>query len=480
MRRSDLAALVLLTALIVAPAAVAVREAQDGKRVTMCANNLSQLYKMQMNYMVQYGGPQKLMPVETGEAFWLKLSDRRIRLIDDSLLDLYQCPVENVDDGPGTCDYRGPAKNVNGASYGDGDPVGADVDGNHGTGRGGNVLRKSGDVQTCGASDSLWSLAAEKTIGGNAATPPRIRDDQEETPKQRQAVVVIAHLAIAVMMFNEFNGEMPRSLRDLVERPKDAKVWPDGGFYPGGRIPKDPWGNDYQYEPTKREPKVWTWGADGKEGGEGEDADLTIEDIFKGRGGKGAAPRLAANERNAAGSLKTVATAQADFRSNDRDNNRVQDFWTGDVAGLYCIDNSSVGGDSMIKLIEVSVALADYAPWTGGLTVMDVNNYSNPISKFGKRAPKAGYWFMAMKEDKQVTANGGNGDYRQHTGGAKEAVYNTSRFGVCAFPADYGKGGTRTFIINEGNTMFWKDTGGKPVEAWPTDEELARDWKKLD
>src|SRR6185436_1936276 len=33
--------------------------------------------------------------------------------------------------------------------------------------------------------------------------------------------------------------------------------------------------------------------------------------------------------------LRTLALAQEDFRNNDRDNNRAQDYWVRDVAGLY-------------------------------------------------------------------------------------------------------------------------------------------------
>src|SRR5689334_9677177 len=36
----------------------------------------------------------------------------------------------------------------------------------------------------------------------------------------------------------------------------------------------------------------------------------------------------ASNERNASASLKTLASAEADFRANDRDNNKINDFWT--------------------------------------------------------------------------------------------------------------------------------------------------------
>ena len=52
----------------------------------------------------------------------------------------------------------------------------------------------------------------------------------------------------------------------------------------------------------------------------------------------------AANERNASTSLKTVSTAQADFRSNDRDWNHVNDYWTYNLAGLYTMTSCATTG----------------------------------------------------------------------------------------------------------------------------------------
>lgn len=52
-------------------------------------------------------------------------------------------------------------------------------------------------------------------------------------------------------------------------------------YRPGGyvrRLPEDPWGRPYQYAfPGRRNatgPDVWSFGADGVEGGEGNDADV--------------------------------------------------------------------------------------------------------------------------------------------------------------------------------------------------------------
>ena len=55
-------------------------------------------------------------------------------------------------------------------------------------------------------------------------------------------------------------------------------------------------------------------------------------------------------------SLKTLATAEADFRSNDRDGNKISDYWTASVAGLYTMTNSALSkGANPLSLIELSV-----------------------------------------------------------------------------------------------------------------------------
>ncbi len=43
------------------------------------------------------------------------------------------------------------------------------------------------------------------------------------------------------------------------------------------RLPKDPWGNDYRYASPGRDGRqfeIYSYGADGREGGEGQDADI--------------------------------------------------------------------------------------------------------------------------------------------------------------------------------------------------------------
>ena len=148
----------ILAALLLPAIARAIRNA----KVTGCVNNLAQLWKMQHNYMVQFGGSAKAMPAETGGQFWLKLTTITPPLIDATLKDIYACQVKAQPPGSGATDYRGPGGNVN--VYADGDAVGADKQGNHGATEGGNVLRKSGDVQTVSESDPMWIAASSKAV----------------------------------------------------------------------------------------------------------------------------------------------------------------------------------------------------------------------------------------------------------------------------------------------------------------------------
>jgi general secretion pathway protein G len=67
-----------------------------------------------------------------------------------------------------------------------------------------------------------------------------------------------------------------QGLEALVNKPADPTLtnWKAGGYLP--RLPKDPWGNPYQYlNPGNHgEIDIYTLGADGRPGGEGLDADV--------------------------------------------------------------------------------------------------------------------------------------------------------------------------------------------------------------
>lgn len=72
-----------------------------------------------------------------------------------------------------------------------------------------------------------------------------------------------------------------QGLQALVSRPNDPNLrnWKQGGYL--DRMPKDPWGNPYQFlnPGNNGEVDIYTLGRDGRPGGEGEDADIGNWDL---------------------------------------------------------------------------------------------------------------------------------------------------------------------------------------------------------
>ena len=208
--------------------------------------------------------------------------------------------------------------------------------------------------------------------------------------------------------------------------------------------------------------------------------------------------------RSSSASLKTIASAEADFRGNDRDGNKVQDFWTRDVAGLYGI--VPVGSTEMIKLIEISVAGSDFAPaGTAPLGVTGLEEV-NPDA-YTVTSPTAGYWYQRMLTDDEGRP------YQTHTDGvvdvtgtvSQKSWWHHSKFGFYTFPDSFSAG-RNVFFINEGNTIFKRATNGplkpasaapnpagvvlqigkdaligtQPAEIWPSDDVLKSQYSKID
>ncbi|MFZ0035453.1 MAG: type II secretion system major pseudopilin GspG [Sedimentisphaerales bacterium] len=90
----------------------------------------------------------------------------------------------------------------------------------------------------------------------------------------------------AVNQFKMDTGRLPteeEGLKALVEQPSDVTRYEPGGYLETTEIPKDGWGNDFVYELSPETGKAFvikSLGADGKEGGEGNDADLYSTDAY--------------------------------------------------------------------------------------------------------------------------------------------------------------------------------------------------------
>ena len=69
-------------------------------------------------------------------------------------------------------------------------------------------------------------------------------------------------------------GAYPDSLDGLMENDSDRASW--NGPYLRRGVPTDPWNNDYVYESNGREFTLISYGADGSQGGEEDDADIGL------------------------------------------------------------------------------------------------------------------------------------------------------------------------------------------------------------
>lgn len=96
--------------------------------------------------------------------------------------------------------------------------------------------------------------------------------------KSKTAGVQIRDLEQGAELFKLDVGRFPttdESLVALVTKPASAQGW-NGPYLKGKSLPPDPWGRPYHYEnPGRRaEVDIYTLGADGAEGGDGENADI--------------------------------------------------------------------------------------------------------------------------------------------------------------------------------------------------------------
>jgi general secretion pathway protein G len=125
---------------------------------------------------------------------------------------------------------------------------------------------------------TLVEMIVVITIIGIIATLVIVRySGHTDQAKVAAAKSQIAQIESAVISFHAHVGRLPNSLVELVEKPAGVTGWQEGGYLKGSAVPKDPWGNDFVYKLTGRKFEIISYGADGKEGGTGVDADLSSE-----------------------------------------------------------------------------------------------------------------------------------------------------------------------------------------------------------
>ena len=110
---------------------------------------------------------------------------------------------------------------------------------------------------------------------------PRIMGRPEEA-RRMKARVQLESIETALKLYKLDNGYYPsteQGLQALVEAPSVGQLpraWRDGGYLEKGRVPQDPWENDYVYlcPGVNGDYDLSSYGADGEPGGEGDDEDI--------------------------------------------------------------------------------------------------------------------------------------------------------------------------------------------------------------
>ena len=131
--------------------------------------------------------------------------------------------------------------------------------------------------------------------------------------------------------------------------------------------------------------------------------------------------------------LRTLHSAEADFRDNDRDSDGLKQFWRADVASLYGF--LPRGSTEMIKLIDISVASADLNPLPGG-RLGDQGPGPVDLANYSVACPREGYWFASLRfEDEE------------------RGMPDPDRFAFCAVP-DSLSAGTLVYAVTQEGVVW--------------------------
>jgi general secretion pathway protein G len=106
---------------------------------------------------------------------------------------------------------------------------------------------------------------------------------QSEQAKKKLVCVQMKSLKDALDSFKVNEGNYPTTeegLEALIHNPDPQKYksYPANGFLSSKKLPKDPWGNDYIYVNNDGNIDIISLGADGKEGGSGENKDIKFSE----------------------------------------------------------------------------------------------------------------------------------------------------------------------------------------------------------
>lgn len=103
------------------------------------------------------------------------------------------------------------------------------------------------------------------------------RTDDARITAARQDIATLMQSLKLYKLDNQGYPTTEQGLKALITKPNsgpNVPHWKSGGYI--DKLPKDPWGNSYQYlsPGVHSEVDIFSYGADGKPGGTGVDADI--------------------------------------------------------------------------------------------------------------------------------------------------------------------------------------------------------------
>ena len=135
-----------------------------------------------------------------------------------------------------------------------------------------------------------------RSHGGSRRDPGLRRDDEGFTLVELMVVILIIGLLATIVIINVMpatdKAAVTKAKADIATLEQGVEMYRLNNLsYPAGadglqqlvrarlvkRLPNDPWGNPYRYAAPGRDGRdfeIYSYGADGREGGEGQDADI--------------------------------------------------------------------------------------------------------------------------------------------------------------------------------------------------------------
>ena len=105
--------------------------------------------------------------------------------------------------------------------------------------------------------------------------------DQLHEGKVKAAKIQMQNLSERLKEFRRHCNFYPttdQGLDSLISKPsgRECKRYAPNGYIEADRIPLDPWDNDYAYESDGKSINIISYGEDGVDGGEGNEADIPL------------------------------------------------------------------------------------------------------------------------------------------------------------------------------------------------------------